>query len=148
MEEVTYALETLRDCGDSPGMYEDGKIALEHAATVQAELQRLYEQLEAERRDEWREGIVNVLDHEGNYLGCMGSETWAWTLDGGIKRMKEQLESAREALHRCREDYHAKVLALQKKATDETLPRDDETAGEWAQRMSETSNPASEPEAS
>lgn len=30
-----------------------------------------------EKRDEWREGIVNVIDHEGNYLGCMGVNTWA-----------------------------------------------------------------------
>lgn len=50
MEEITYALETLRDCGDRPGMYEDGKIALEHAATVQAELSRLQEQLEAAQK--------------------------------------------------------------------------------------------------
>ena len=33
--------------------------------------------LEREKRSEWREGIVNVIDHEGNYLGCMGTATWA-----------------------------------------------------------------------
>jgi len=65
---------------------------------ARAALDELEEQLEAERRDEWREGIVNVLDHTGNYLGCMGSETWEWTLSGGIKDLKEQLETAQNAL--------------------------------------------------
>lgn len=33
--------------------------------------------LEREKRSEWREGLVAVIDHEGNYLGCMGTMTWA-----------------------------------------------------------------------
>ena len=50
------------------------------------------------RHEEWREGVVNVLDHEGNYLGCMGSETWAWMLDGGIAKLKERLKCAETTL--------------------------------------------------
>jgi hypothetical protein len=60
-------------------------------------IKRLEEQLQAERREEWREGVVNVLDHEGNYLGCIGSETWAWTLGGG-ERTKEQHEVAQNEI--------------------------------------------------
>ena len=33
--------------------------------------------LEREKRSERREGLVAVIDHEGNYLGCMGTMTWA-----------------------------------------------------------------------
>ena len=35
--------------------------------------------------------------------------------DEKIRNLEEQLRAAREALHRCREDYHAKVIALQKR---------------------------------
>lgn len=62
----------------------------------------LQEQLQSAQqidRSEWREGIVSVYDHEGHYVGCMGSETWQWTLEGGIARLKEQLETARTQLH-------------------------------------------------
>ena len=31
---------------------------------------------EAEQRPESREGMVTVYDHDGKYVGCMGSETW------------------------------------------------------------------------
>lgn len=49
-------------------------------ATIDAqatEIAALKEALEREKRSEWREGLVAVIDHEGNYLGCMGTMTWA-----------------------------------------------------------------------
>lgn len=48
----------------------------EHAAQA-TEIAALRGALEREKRSEWREGLVAVIDHEGNYLGCMGTMTWA-----------------------------------------------------------------------
>ena len=44
---------------------------------MEAEIAALKGALEREKRSEWREGLVAVIDHEGNYLGCMGTMTWA-----------------------------------------------------------------------
>ena len=51
-------------------------------AEMEAEIAALKGALEREKRSEWREGLVAVIDHEGNYLGCMGTMTWAVMLAG------------------------------------------------------------------
>jgi len=37
----------------------------------------------AAERPEPREGIVTAFDHEGRYVGCIGSETWEQLLARG-----------------------------------------------------------------
>lgn len=36
---------------------------------------------EAAALAEGREGMVTAYDHEGRYVGCIGSETWRWLID-------------------------------------------------------------------
>jgi hypothetical protein len=71
----------------------DGSLTVSMASNAPPALAAL-DSLAAELIDksEWREGIVSVYDHEGNYAGCMGSETWQWTLDGGIAELRAELE--------------------------------------------------------
>ena len=63
----------------SMSSYRKGKHS-RYLATIDAqatEIAGLRGALEREKRSEWREGLVAVIDHEGNYLGCMGTMTWA-----------------------------------------------------------------------
>ena len=63
----------------SMSSYRKGKHS-RYLATIDAqatEIAALRGALEREKRSEWREGLVAVIDHEGNYLGCMGTMTWA-----------------------------------------------------------------------
>ena len=52
-------------------------MAFRELREARAKIAALRGALEREKRSEWREGLVAVIDHEGNYLGCMGTMTWA-----------------------------------------------------------------------
>lgn len=48
-----------------------------------------------------REGMVTVYDHEGEYVGCMGRESWDWLLEQGydhLRGLEEQYEVQRDKL--------------------------------------------------
>ena len=65
-------------------------------ATIAQQAETIRDRAEREKRDEWREGLVNVLDHEGNYLGCMGTTAWRMVGEDAetIRELKEELFSA------------------------------------------------------
>lgn len=113
--------EELRRALDDPKRAEWGDGPWEHLGDAERDVRvlllgmdALAADLEAATldRSEWREGIVSVYDYEGNYVGCMGSETWQWTLSGGIAKLKADLEAAREAL----ENMQARIHGLDDEA--------------------------------
>lgn len=85
--------------------FEDG---LAHEYTE--ELDAIEEQLEAAQpldRSTWREGMVTVYDYDGNYVGCMGRESWDWLLEQGYEKVRgrfEQLEAAQSENRLLREE--------------------------------------------
>jgi len=63
----------------SMSSYRKGKHS-RYLATIDAqatEIAALRGALEREKRSEWREGLVFANKTTGNYLGCMGTMTWA-----------------------------------------------------------------------
>lgn len=80
-----YWLSLCRSCGvtqaehgpEHPFYWQDGARWLATIDAQATEIAGLRGALEREKRSEWREGLVAVIDHEGNYLGCMGTMTWA-----------------------------------------------------------------------
>lgn len=82
----------------------------EEVATLTAERER-------EKRSEWREGIVAVIDHDGDYLGCMGSKTWADVADwmAGHGPIADRLKRANERIEEVELERDALRTALEKK---------------------------------
>jgi hypothetical protein len=111
LAQVREALRDYRDAGDRPGMFiagQDALAALDRVERLATDMETVLERIESysyplngtleaimamkeiaravlSAREEGkavpREGMVTVYDHEGRYVGCMGSETWRWLLE-------------------------------------------------------------------
>jgi hypothetical protein len=48
-----------------------------------------------------RRNLVTVYDYSGNYLGCMGVDSWRWLLGQGYENVRSQIETLTRERDEC-----------------------------------------------